>query len=517
MTDEARPEEPGTESGVTVTEPAEAAAEGPEAPEAEAKKLQQSVDIQDVGPCKKHIKVEVSRDSINDRLNEQFSKLVFDSNVPGFRPGKAPRHLVERRFHREVADQVKAEVLLQSLEQLAEEHDIAPLSAPDLDPFKIELPKDGPLVYEFDVEVRPDFDLPDYKGLKIRRPVKTFTDNDVERETRRLLYPYGRVVPKPEGNAQVGDVLVADVTSRDGDRVLSEMKEVPIRIEPKLAFKDGVAERFADQVVGANPGDTKVVDVSLATSVSDPNLRGRKVQASFAVKEIKKQELPELTHEFLHTFGVHSEEQLKELVRVLLQRRLEYQQRQAAREQVLAHIAGSTQWDLPEDLLVRQARKTLTRKVMEMQSDGIPEEEIRGRLRLLEQNVLQSTALALKEHFVLQKIAEVEKIDVNEDDLDDEIERIAEQNEESPRRVRARLEKEDAMDALAAELIERKALDLILDTAQYEDVPLEKEEGAVGTLEQQTVPGEMHDPTAHPPAAEAMAPAEGETPPATQS
>jgi trigger factor len=137
--------------------------------------------------------------------------------------------------------------------------------------------------------------------------------------------------------------------------------------------------------------------------------------------------------------------------------------------------------------------------VMEMQSAGMPEEEIRGQVRLLQQDTLRSTALALKEHFVLQKIAEVEKIDIDQEDLDDEIERIATQNDESPRRVRARLEKEDLMEALATEIIERKSLDLILESAEYEDVPLEKEEGAVGTMEEQAVPGEMHDSTAVPP------------------
>ena len=105
----------------------------------------------------------------------------------------------------------------------------------------------------------------------------------------------------------------------------------------------------------------------------------------------------------------------------------------------------------------------------------------------------------------LQKIAEVEKIDINEDDIEDEIERIARQNDESPRRVRARLEKEDLMEALATEIIERKALDLILESAEYEDVPLEQEEAPVATVEEQAVPGELHDPTEAPPEPEAPA------------
>jgi trigger factor len=494
MTDEPRPEEPGTETPATPSE----AATATETEEAK-KKLHQTVEIRDVGPCKKHIKVAVDRGDIDDRMNEKFSELVPDANVAGFRPGKAPRKLIEARFSKEVRDQVKTEVLLASLEQLAEDHDVAPLSSPNINPTTIDLPKEGPLVYEFEVEVRPQFDLPNYKGLQLKRPVHTFTDEEAAQEERRLLAPYGQVVPKPDGTAEVGDVLVADVTISDGGRALGTMKEAQFRVEKQLAFKDGLAGRFAEQVKGAKAGDKRDVEITLSSAVSVPALAGKKVQGLFDVKDVKTLRLPELTHQFLHTFGVHTPEQFHELIRVYLQRRLEYQQRQAAREQVLAHISAAATWELPEDLLRRQAHKAMSRRVMEMRADGISEEEIAARTRLLQQDILQTTALALKEHFVLQKIAEVEKIDVSEEDLDDEIERIAVQNDESPRKVRARLQRDDQLDSLAAEMIERKALDLILNSAQYEDVPLVAEdEPAVTSVEAQAVPGEMIDPAAVP-------------------
>ena len=472
------------------------------------KKLTQTVDIRDVGPCKKHIKVTVAREDIDGRLGEKYSELVADANVAGFRPGKAPRKLVERRFQKEVGDQVKTEVLLASLEQLAEDHDVAPLSAPNIDPAQIELPQDGPFVYEFEVEVRPQFDLPNYKGLKLKRPVHTFTPQEVEEEEKRLLGPYSQVVPKPEGHVQNGDVVIADVTTRYGDHVLSTMKETQFRVQKQLAFKDGVAKKFGQQLAGAKAGDTRVVDISLSDAVADPALRGKTVKATFEIKDVKMLRYPELTHEFLHTFGVHTPEQLRELVGVVLERRLTNSQRQMARDQVIAQIAAAATWQLPEDLLRRQARKALQRRVMEMQADGISEEEINGRVRMLQHDILESTRLSLKEHFVLQKIAEVEKIDVDEDDLNDEIDRLAENMGETPRRIRARLEKEDMLDALAAEMIERKALDLILESAEYEDVPLNQEQRApmVETSEAQAVPGELQQPDAPP--------QESETPPA---
>jgi trigger factor len=133
-----------------------------------------------------------------------------------------------------------------------------------------------------------------------------------------------------------------------------------------------------------------------------------------------------------------------------------------------------------------------------MQEAGIGEEEIRARQRMLERDVLSSTASALKEHFVLQKIAENEKLELEQHEIDEEIERIAEQYGETPRRIRAQFEREDLLETLAAQLIERKALDLILSSAEYEEVKIGKE-GGMATVETQAVPGEMKDPTAAPP------------------
>ncbi|HLW67130.1 MAG TPA: trigger factor [Gemmataceae bacterium] len=468
-------------------------------------KLRQDVEITDAGPCKKHIKITVNREDIDTRIDEKISELVQEHDKPvvaGFRPGKAPRKLVERRYHKQVQDDVRGEVLMASLEQLAEDYDVAPLAPPDIKPDKIQIPKEGPLIYEFDVEVRPQFDLPNYKGLKLKRLVYEFTEADVDRELRRLLEPDGQLVPKGEkATVEIGDYIVADLVSRIGQQVLSEAKEVQIRVDPTLALRDGVAEKFGDQLKGAKAGDSRVVEITLSDTVSQPQLRGQKVQATFQILDIKTMRLPELTHEYLHRFGVHNEEQLKELLRVVLERKLDYQRNQHFREQILQTINEAAKWDLPQDLLQRQARRAFQRKIMEMRSSGMSDEEISGKVRLLERDVLRTTAMALKEHFVLQKIAEEEKIDVDQDDIDAEIERIADRSDESPRRVRAQLEREDMMEALAIELIERKTLDLILENAEYEDQPLKpgEAEKEVATVEAQLTTGELADPTAAPP------------------
>jgi trigger factor len=491
---------PDDEAESTAT--AEAEGGNGEAGEQQPIKLHQTVEVNDVGPCKKHVKVTVDRTDIDARLDEKYSELVTGhrSYVQGFRPGKAPRKLVERFYREEIENQVRGEVLMASLEQLADEQDIAPLAPPDLDPGKIVIPKEGPLVYEFEVEVRPQFELPNYKGLKLKRPVQQFTDDDVQKEKRRLLEPYGQVVPK-EGEppkVEVGDIITCDIVTRLGDQTLNEVKEVRIRVDPRLALKDGVAENFGKAMAGAEPGDTKTVDIKLSDAVANPALKGQTIQATFTIHDVKTVRLPEITPELLDQFNVSTEEQLDELLRVVLQRRLEYLQRQSARQQVINLVAEKALAQLPQDLLIRQARRALQRKAVEMQSAGLSDEEINGRLRMMQQDVVQSTSAALKEHFVLQKIAEDEKIEVNDDDIDAEIDRIAARTDESPRKVRARLEREDMLEALAAELLESKALDLILDSAEYEDVPLtpSEDEAPVATTEAQAVPGEVKDPTA---------------------
>jgi len=466
--------------------------------EEKPEKINQTVDITDSGPCRKHIKVTITRADIDKRFDEKYAELVGDSQVPGFRPGKAPRSIVVRKFKKDVQEQVRAQILLASLEQLADDFDVAPLSPPDLNPSKLEIPEKGDFVYEFEVEVRPQFDLPNYKGLKLKRPTQTFTDADVAKEQNRILSRYGQLIPKPEGQAQIGDFLVVDMTTHYGVEIIGTSKEISIRIEDTVAFRDGVAHKFGEQTVGANPGDKKTVDIAMTDAVAMEKLKGQTVQAVLEVKEVKKLRMPELTPEFLSNFMVQNEEQLHEQIRVLLERRLEYNQRQSAREQVLNFITSASQWDLPHDLLMRQARKALARRVMEMKEAGLSDEEIQARERLLQRDVLQSTSQSLKEHFVLQKVAEVEKIEVDDDEIRDEIERLADQTGESPRRVRSQMEKEDLLETLAAQLIERKALDLILDSAEYEDTPMTKE-GGLSSSQHQAVEGEMKNPTEAPP------------------
>jgi trigger factor len=395
------------------------------------------------------------------------------ATVPGFRPGRAPRKLVENRYRKEVAEQVKGSLLMDSLGQISEEGTFTAISEPEFDLEAIEVPEEGPMTFEFNIEVRPEFDLPEWRGLSIRRPVHEFSDEDINQQLEQMLARYGNLVPY-DGPAETGDYLTLQITTRrDGEQLAQEEEEV-VRIRPVLNFNDARLEGFDELMRGVKAGDRRQGTVTLTASAPNEDLRGQEVQVEFEVLDVKRLRLPELTREFLGEMGsFESEQELREAIQRDLERQLEYRQQQNAREQITALLTESATWELPPAMLRRQSVRELERAVMELRRSGFSEEQIRSRESELRQTSLQATATALKEHFILERIAEEEELDVDDGDYDSEIALLALQSGETPRRIRAQLEKRGLMDVLRNQIIERKVIGLVQENARFDDEPFE--------------------------------------------
>lgn len=437
----------------------------------EKPKLSLDVKIETKSSCERHIVVTVSRDDINRYVDKAYSELMPKALVPGFRAGRAPRKLVESKFRKDIVDQVKGELIVDSLAQVSEDHELAPISEPDFDPTAVTVPDDGPLKFEFDIEVRPDFDLPEWKGLKIEKPVKAFVDADVDQQLRRMLEQNGKLVPH-DGPAADGDYLVLNLSFKKGEDEISSVKEETIRVRPVLSFRDGKIENFDKLMIGSKAGDKRSSKAKLSDDAPNQALRGQEITAEFEILEVKKLESPELDAELLQQLGdFESVDELRDTIRKGLERRLEFSQQQRAREQILEQLTVTASWDLPPNLLKRQARRELDRMVLELKRSGFSDDEIRAYGNELMRNSKTETARALKEHFILERIAESEKIEDDEADYDEEIRLIAEQSNESPRRVRAQIEKKGLLDALRNQIIERKTLAKIMEQAAFKEVP----------------------------------------------
>ncbi len=449
-------------------------------PETEEDELQREplkleIKIASPSACQRHVTVKIPHDDVERYFDKAFSNLVPSAQVPGFRAGRAPRKLVEHRFRKEVKDQVKSDLLMDAMAQVTEEQKLAAISEPDFDVAAVEVPDEGPLTFEFNIEVRPEFDLPNWKGLDIERPMREFSEKDVDAQMNRLLSKHGRLKPH-EGAAQAGDYVSVNLTFKEGENVISRSEEQTLCIRPTLSFRDGKIEKFDKLMTGVKAGETRTAKAKISEDAPNQALQGKTVTAEFEVLEVKKLELPELNAALLNEIGgFESEKELRKAVRGELERQLDYHQQQRARQQITQSLVAAANWDLPPELLKRQSRRELERAVLELRRSGFGENEIRAHENELRQNSLVNTARALKEHFILERIAEEEKISDVPEDYDAEIKLIAQQSGESVRRVRAQMEKRGLMDILRNQIIERKTIALVQKHAKFKDVPFQLE------------------------------------------
>lgn len=421
--------------------------------------LNLQLDIQKKSACERHVKVSIPRSDIELYYKKQFDDLVPRAEVPGFRAGKAPRQFVENKFRKQVTDQVKGALLMDSLAQISEGDHFSAISEPDLAYDKVDIPDDGPMTFEFNIEVRPEFELPSWKGISLEKPERTISDEELSYRLEYLRTSNAALIPVDEP-AQLNDTVVCRVTARQGDKVVAEADELVLTVLPTLTFHDARFEGFDRLMVGAKAGDRRQGEITVSEFSENAEVQGKTLNVEFEVLEVKRFE--QLSDDgVIQKYGVESIGEIKDLIRDSLQKQLEYNQRQAVRNQISRLLTESANWELPPDLLRRQFRRELNRAVMELRSSGYTDEEIQIRENGLRQDILRRTEMLLKEHFILERIAEQEKIEDSPEDYDFEISKIALSSGESPRKVRARLERQGQMDVLRNLIVERKVIELI--------------------------------------------------------
>jgi len=442
----------------------------------ETLKLDLKVEAESVGPCRKHVRITVTREDIERVASEQVGKLSSEAAIPGFRPGHIPETLLRKRFRKELAEQVKQRVLMLSLQQLAVETEIEPIDEPEIDVEGLELPETGDFSYEFDVEVRPNFELPEYRGMTIERPTREIGDQDVDEYLLNYLEQYAQLAPV-DAPAAAGDTVIVDAEFTHQGKPLRSLQELPLRVRPTVRFFDADIAGFDQLMIGARADDVREVDLTISMEASTIEMRGETVHAKFTVLDVKRPEMPELNAAFLERIGVDSEEQLREQIRSSLERQVRYEQRQATRDQVLRNITASANWDLPEDLVRKQVENAMRREILELQQAGFTREQIQAREAELRQSSLTTTRRNLKQHFILDRIADQESIEVTEGDIELQVYVMARQSGENPRRVRSRLVKTGQIENLFAQIREMKAVDLVIESAKIVDKPLQRPVG----------------------------------------
>lgn len=427
--------------------------------------LNLSVDVKKTSDCERQVTVTIPREDIDRYFQEQFDELIPKSEVPGFRAGKAPRELVESMFRKQVADKVKGSLLMDSLAQISEQQDFSAISEPELDFEQVSIPDEGDLTYEFEIEVRPEFDLPDWKGLSLERPEHEFTDDDVDSRIEHLSTQFSDLVPVEE-SVKANDYIVCDITTRFEGKEIAEAKEETLQVLASLSLADCTIDDFASLVIGAKADDTLTVKCEISKFAENEEMQEKEIEIDFKILDVKRIE-PKTAEETAVRIGVESADELRDMIRKSMAERLEYAQRERVREQISKTLTDAANWELPPDMLRRQSRRELERAMIELRASGFSESEVIARQNRLRKNILVQTEILLKEHFILERIAEDEKVEDEPMDYELEIARIAMQKNDSPRRVRAKLERNGQMDALRNMIIERKVIALITEHAKF--------------------------------------------------
>ena len=440
--------------------------------EAAESKLDLNLDIKETSACGRHVTVTVPRSDIETYFQKQFDSIIPKAEVPGFRVGKAPRNLVEKKFRKQVADQVKGALLMDSLTQISDSEVFSAISEPDLDFEQVTVPEEGDLKFEFNIEVRPDFEMPKWKGLKLTRPEYDFTDADVEAEVARISQQFETLEPV-EDKVAAGDVIECDITTRFEGKDISSASDVTIQVLPTLSMADATIEGFDKLVIGSAADEKVTTTVTVNEFSENTELAGKEIEVEFLILDVKRR-AGEGISDLLSKTGMDQEE-LESRIREGLESRLQHRQREVVREQISKTLTESASWELPQDLLRRQSHRELERSVIEMRRSGFSEPEIRERENRLRSNILERTETLLRELFILERIAEEEDVQEEEADYTSEIARIAAQQNDSPRRVRARLERTGQMDSLRNMIIEGKVIEMITEAATFTATDYERE------------------------------------------
>lgn len=470
-----------------------------------------SVETEEVGTLRRKLTITIPRETLDERLGDQFTELKRDSVVPGFRKGRAPLKLIEKRFGSEVGDQLVTQLVSSGYLAAVEKEDLKTLGDPliwvdapveaeggarrseetaeqllpiDKALLHMELPTEGPMSFSCEVELRPEFELPELEGIPIEKPKVKFTDDDVQNEVDRLRSMRGQHVPV-EDAVQIDDLVVADVTMTIDGNVVREEQNVPLAARAQRL--EGIAlEGLGEALEGKKAGETVHLEAKIDDDHEKLEYRDKTAKFTLLIQDIKRLELPPVDEDFLESLGFDSEGDLREHIRWNLEKGLESLIQRGMRGQIGKYLLEKTEIDVPIGLSKRQTDRLVARRMIELYQRGTPEQAIQKQLDELRTRAGQDAVSELKLFFVMEKIAEQMEIDVADDEMNGEIARIAQQQGKRFDRVRDELAKDNGLTALYLQLRDNKILDALLDKAVVTEIERPKSEPKKGHQKKST-------------------------------
>jgi len=432
------------------------------------------VSVHDAGPCLKKISIEIPSSVVDGMIDESYTTVAHEAALPGFRKGRAPKRLIEKRFGGYVRNEARGRLISQAYQEAVESHNLKVLGQPPASAFEnVEVEPGKPLKIDLEVEVMPEFDLPSLKGIKILKPDSTLPAGLVDTEIKKICVNEGtledRDTPEP-GDYLMGKGVMTDAAGTEHYNIDGAVVQIPAADSDGSGMILGVlVADFAKQIGLPKPGATVTVKVKGPENHEVEAIRGKDLSVSYAVANVYKI-IPAPLADIVAKFGLTGEEQLREMVTARLNQRAEIQQQSVMRQQIVKQLAEAAKFELPSRMTSQQANRNLERRRMELTYRGVDPREIETHMAELRAASAESAVRELKQFFIINKAAEQLDVKVDEQELNAAVYRIAMEQGQRPEAVRDALIKNGQIQTLFMQVREHKTLDVILADAQIEEV-----------------------------------------------
>lgn len=431
-----------------------------------------NVTVENLAPCKKLLRVEVDAQKVNEAFESMLKEYQRQVALPGFRPGKAPKDMVAKRFENEIQSEVKNRLTRESYQSAVKEKKLSVVGYPDIE--EIQFGKGQAYQFAATIETAPDFELPDYKGLPVRRETGTVTEADITRALN-LLRERQTNFETVSRELKDGDVAVVNYQGTCEGKPITELAPAARGLTEQKNFWINMDQTtfipgFADQLRGAKAGDKRTVTVDFPVDFVTPQLQGKKGSYDVEVVEVKEKHLPELNDAFAKSYDAENLEKLREGVRKDLEAELKHKQERAVREQVVGGLLNKIQCELPETAVVQETRNIVYNIVNDNQKRGVPKEAIEGQKDQIYASANLTAKDRVKAAFLFQRIAEKEKIKVEQNEIIQRVNQLAVNYQMPVDKFVKELQKRDGISEIYEQLLNEKVIDFLIQNARVEEV-----------------------------------------------
>ncbi len=432
-----------------------------------------NVTIENLAACKKLMRVEIEAQKVDETLDTVTKDFQKEATLPGFRPGKAPREMVLRKYTKDIEAESKRKLISEAYQKAVEEQKFDVVGHPDIE--EIQFSRGQPLQFAATIETAPEFELPEYKGIPVQREDRGVTDEDVVRALD-VLRQSRATFEKVDRPVQTGDIAVVSYTGTCEGKPITDIASNAKSLAEQKGFWVEVGANtflpgFGDQLLGAKAGEKRTVNIDFPADFVTPQLAGKRGVYDVEVTEVKQKVLPPLDEEFAKNYGAENLDKLRAGVRKDLENELTYKQNKTIRNQLVRSLLNRVNFELPESSVAHETRNVVYDIVQENAKRGVSRQVIEQQKEQIYSAATQGAKERVKLQFLLRKIAEKEDVKVSQEEIAHRVSHMAAMYQIPAEKFLHDLQKRNGLIEVFDQIMNEKVLDLLQQNAKIENAP----------------------------------------------